>query len=620
MKLRTDVLARLLFGSAAVLGLVLAAPPAAAAQDDENSLSSSVPADGDTLSVSPDQLVFTFVRELGADHALSAPVSCDTQPQDTGVPQISGDDERVVTVEILTPLPRGGCSVAWILRDELQQTISEGRFAFSVQNDPVPTETEAPAETPTNTTLPVTTATTGDDGEGSTGGAEWLGRVLSTLGILIIFGALVLIGVAWPEGPEYVITVRFLRSMWALALIGTVLFLVAFTADATDRSLGASLSPSTWFDLADDAGWPGRAAIARLVLVIATGWVVMRPERVIDPTTQLPAFGIPLLAIAAVGLSRTGGDLAPIGVLVSIGHALSAGVWVGGVALVARVVLAGPGDDDLVQAVRGFSRISLPAILGTIITGVIQLVRLDGGSLFDSGHGRLVLLKAVGVAAMVFVAVTARQMVSARLARAQEMTVPLADRFRRAFSAEAGIGIVVLMLSGWLLALTPPRIVETDSANYPITVPFVDEATGIDIDVKITPASVGLNGIRVEVKAPEQVSNLVLSFVPPVGSTARPVDQPISNLTGVGAAVLRASNGIPLDEAGTWTLQLTVVTPTGSLTGATSSFDVAPADTGTGTTVGPSVVIIDPNVSTTVATATSVPAAGDTTTPTVAGG
>jgi copper transport protein len=290
------------------------------------------------------------------------------------------------------------------------------------------------------------------------------------------------------------------------------------------------------------------------------------------------------------------------------------------VALVARVVLAGPGDDDLVQAVRGFSRISLPAILGTIITGVIQLVRLDGGSLFDSGHGRVVLLKAVAVAAMVFVAVTARQMVSARLARAQEMTVPLADRFRRAFSAEAGIGVVVLLLSGWLLALTPPRIVETDNANYPVSVPFVDEATGIDIDVKITPARIGRNGIRVEVNAPEQISNLVLLFVPPEGSSAAPVEQAIPNLTGVGAALLRASDGLPLDDSGTWTIQLNVVTPTGALTGATSSFEISPAETDTDPAVTPSVVFVDPNASTTVAPATPGSVTDDNTAPTATGG
>ena len=231
-------------------------------------------------------------------------------------------------------------------------------------------------------------------------------------------------------------------------------------------------------------------------------------------------------------------------------------------------------------------------------------------------------MKAVAVAAMVFVAVTARQMVSARLARAQEMTVPLADRFRRAFSAEAAIGVVVLMLSGWLLALTPPRIVETDNATYPVTVPFVDETTGIDINVKVTPARVGRNGIRVEVMAPEQISNLVLLFVPPVGSSASPVEQSIPNLTGIGAALLRASDGIPLDDSGTWTVQLSVVTATGALTGATSSFEVLADDEGGTPGSAPVVtVLVDPNASTTtVATATSVPAVGDTTPTSAPGG
>ena len=106
--------------------------PAAAGEAAENSLSSVTPADGDTLGSSPTELVFTFLRELGADHTLTAGVTCDTQPQNTGVPQIGDNDERVVTVEILTPLPRGGCSVVWVLRDELEQPITEGRFAFSV--------------------------------------------------------------------------------------------------------------------------------------------------------------------------------------------------------------------------------------------------------------------------------------------------------------------------------------------------------------------------------------------------------------------------------------------------------------------------------------------------------
>ena len=67
--------------------------------------------------------------------------------------------------------------------------------------------------------------------QGSTGGALWFGRLLSTLGILVVFGGLALISVGWPEGPEYVVTVRFLRAAWVLSMLGTILYVIAYTAD-----------------------------------------------------------------------------------------------------------------------------------------------------------------------------------------------------------------------------------------------------------------------------------------------------------------------------------------------------------------------------------------------------
>ena len=283
-------------------------------------------------------------------------------------------------------------------------------------------------------------------------GPTWLGRVLSTFGLAVLFGSLVLIVAAWPEGPEYILAVRFLRSVWLLTLVGTLLFVVALSAAVQGESLGSGLNPSGWIDLLD-AGWAGRAAVARLVLVVASLWVVLRPERVIDPTTQLPALAIPTLAVVTLGLERTGGDLAILGVIAGVAHALAMAVWIGGVVLLARVVLAGPGEEDLVHAVRGFGRISGPAIVITVISGLVQLYRLDGGSLFSEPHGRVLLLKTVLVAAMLFVGLTARQVVQARLARAGDLAPPMADRLRRAFGTEAVIGVLVIGLSGWLLGL-----------------------------------------------------------------------------------------------------------------------------------------------------------------------
>jgi putative copper export protein len=579
--------------------LALAAP-AAAQSEEENSLLSSDPANGATVGSSPEVLTFQFSRELGDDDRFTAPVACGTAPQETGIPVV-GDDGQSVTVEVLTPFPRGACVISWLLQDGLEQTIAEGRITFSVENAPSTVATTAPPDAATATTVPPTAEATGDaTDDGSAGGALWLGRVLSTLGILVVFGSLVLIGTAWPEGTEYVVTVRFLRSMWALATVGTLLYVVALRADETGESFGSSLGPASWLDLMD-AGASGQAALARLVLVLASGWVVARPERVIDPTTQLPAYGITALTVVTIGFTRTEGDLAAVGVVLAVAHAFATAIWFGGVVLVARVVLAGPGDDDLVQAVRGFSRLSVPAILVTVGTGVLQVIRLVGGSLFTSSHGRVMLLKAIAVAAMVFVAVTTRQVVAARLDRAHEMTAPLADRFRRAFGAEAAIGVVVLALSGWLLALTPAQVTESDGESYTVSRTFTDETSGLDVTVRIGPSEVGLNGIRVEVDSPEEgLSNLVVSFLPPEGTQARGIDQPIG-LRGAGVARLREEIGIPLDVAGTWTLQVSATTSTGSVAGAQNTFTVSEGDTeATTTTTGAvATVLVDPNAATT---------------------
>lgn len=571
---------------------------ASAQSTTENELVSSEPADGDTVAVSPDQLTFTFAEALGPDDVFSAPVGCGSATQSTGIPVV-GSDRTQVTVEVLGPFPRGACAISWLLRDGLGESIDSGVITFSVQSAPTTdddadadnadnADDEAPAPTPT-TPSPSADAEAVD--EGSSGGALWLGRVISTTAILALFGALALVGTAWPEGPEYVITMRFLRSLWALALIGTLLFVVAFTADVSGRAFGSSLSPGGWFDLAD-AGWPGRAALARLVLVIASGWVVLRPERVIDPTTQLPAFVIPALAVVSVGLARTGGDFAVVGSMLAILHALGAAVWLGGALLVARVVVAGPGEEDLVHAVRGFNRVSAPAIAITVVTGVFQMFRLVGGGLFTTGHGQVLVLKTVVVAVLIFLAMTTRQMVSARLRRADEMSAPAADRFRRAYTAEAGIGVVVLAFSGWLLALQPAQI--DDRAGYAIERQFTDTESGLDVIVSVTPARTGLNGLRVEVNAPQDgISNLVVAFIPPAESGVDGIEQPIP-LTTAGTAVLDTDVGLPFSVPGTWRMEVTGATRTGvseaqtsfTVTGDEIDLELTPggATTGDGTT------------------------------------
>ncbi len=550
----------------------------------QNTLEESDPADGAVLRSSPSQIVLRFAEPIGEANQVS--IACgsggENNPFTDFVPPSVGEDGTSLAVEIVAPIPAGTCEVSWQVSEPSGEPGVQGDFSFTV-SEPTPTlPGGGAAPGPTSTTPSGTTASQADDEEVAdasevSDGITWLGRVLSILGVAILFGALVLIVAAWPEGPEYIIAVRFLRAVWLLAFVGTLLYVVALTAAVKDESFGSGLNPSGWLDLLD-AGWAGRAAIARLVLVVASGWVVLRPERVIDPTTQLPAIGIPALAAVTLGLSRTGGDLAVLGVIAGIAHALAMAIWVGSVVLLARVVLAGPGEEDLVHAVRGFARISGPVIVVTVVSGLVQLYRLDGGALFSAGHGKVLLLKTLLVAAMVFVTLSAGQIVQTRLARASELTVPMSYRLRRAFGTEAVLGVAVIALSGWLLSLDPGKLPEDDGIDFAIEKDIRDPEAGIDLTVLLEPGRVGTNRLRVEVREPDTgLDGLELRFSPPVGSDAGVVIQRIP-LTGAGIADSGPDGGVPFEVAGAWTLQVSASTPNGTLSEAGSSFEVLSAD------------------------------------------
>jgi copper transport protein len=560
---------------AAGAGIARATPPTVP----ENTVINSSPENGTSVAASPPEIIIGFAEELGEDgNEIVLSCEADTIPL-LPVEVLDGTSLRV---EIPDPLPKGTCTANWSVTAPDNTPNASGVLSFIVQNDPAPTSTPTADSAASTATTPPTGSVDAEDAATSTSGqddpdvvdfsvagrgqgAVWLGRLLSTIGIATLFGALLVITAAWPEGVEYLVTIKFLRAVWIVAVIGTLLFTATASSVVTPNGGGSGFNPATWLDLLD-AGWAGRLVLLRLVLLLASAWVAFRPDRAIDPTSQMVALGIPALCAATLGISRTVGNLPALGVLMGVLHALAMSVWIGGVILLARVVLSGPGDEDLVHAVRGFGRVSTPAIAVTIATGVVQMIRLDGGSLFDSGHGRVVVLKAVVVAVMIFVAISARQFIAERLNRAQNMSVPLADRLRRIFGAEAGIGLLTLALSSWLLALVPPTITVGPSIDYAVRQSHPIAAANLDVELRLTDDSVGLPGLQVEVlEADEGLTGLVVVFTAPpndlnVGSIRQPVP-----LTGEGVAVRLQGTGIglPISVPGNWTIQVEASTAAG---------------------------------------------------------
>ena len=555
--------------TAVLIGLLTLLPGVAHA---ENEVVTSEPADGTTLATSPTQIVINFTEEIGELRIVS--LECNTDPITLPAPTLSGNS-RVMTVAIPDALPRGLCVATWRVSDSDGEPNGSSLLSFTVDAEPAATTTPADEDANTSsngsTSASAPATTSGGDAETKTvalnrvetgTGPLWRGRVLSTLGIAAVFGALVLIAAAWPEGVEYLITVRFLRAAWVLALIGTVLFTSAAAAAVTGSSLGSGFSPGAWFDLLD-AGWAGRAALFRLIFVIASAWVAFRPDRVLDPATQAAALGIPALAVAMIGVGRVDGSLAALGLLLGIAHALAMAIWLGGVILLTRVVLSGPGDEDLVHAVRGFARISVIAIVVTIGTGLAQMLRLDGSDLFGSAHGLWTVLKVLLVAAMVFVGLSARQFAQKRLNRAHELTVPMADRLRRAFGTEAAIGIVTLLASSWLLSLTPANVTAEPSINYAITRTILVPEADLDVTVKLTRNSVGNSGLEVTINSPaEGLTGLEVMLTPPYNTVTGAIVQPVP-LPGAGVATRSESVGLPIIVPGDWLLRINAQTAAG---------------------------------------------------------
>jgi len=369
--------------------------------------------------------------------------------------------------------------------------------------------------------------------------------------LAVLFGSLVLIAIAWPEGVEYILTVRFLRTTWIITTVSTYLFAGALAANQTGASIGSALVPTGWGDLMDTT--PGKAALIRLVFVVGSAYAVMRPERVIDPSSQLPALVPPGIAVVTMAFSRA--EYSLLGNLTGAVHALAMAVWLGGLVLLSRVVLAGPGEEDLVHAVRGFSRIAKPALIATVVTGLFQMFQLDRGA-FNTSHGLVVIVKALFVSAMVFVGVAARQFISQRVSRVDTMTAPLASRLRRALGIEALIGVLVMALTAWLLALSPAGLAAGDSGSLQLGAVhrFVSTTGTVEIDVQFS-ERVGANDVRIRVNTPEAgLTGLTVDFIPPVNSFVNGMSINQIPLAGTGTAVLEKSDGFILNATGTWTV------------------------------------------------------------------
>ena len=532
------------------------------------------------MQVQPPQMMIKFRDAIVDVGKMGISVKCNNEPVGIALPQL-GTDSKTVSFAVTSILAAGECLINWNLADG-----SQGSIPFTSQ---IVSETTIPAAdgATTDTTVPAVigeVVTQSAGGGPRVGGLLGLLRIFEYLLVAAIFGGLLTVTLAWPEGIDYGVCLRFFRITWLLA-VATMYLIVAITAMRnSDSTFIGSLNPFSWFGALNNAA--GLILLLRFALVIGSFWVTFQPARVFEPATQVPAITLITVMMATFGLTRLGQHVPLFTYIFGITHALAIGMWLGGLLLLSRTVLNAPGEADLLNAVHGFTRISVTLIVVAIATGVMQVYLLDSFNIFSTGHGRLNLLKLIVVSAIIWISLMFKNFTVKRLSKESELTSKMAWRLRRAVSTELLVGILVLGLTSWMVPMHPPQA-RASGAGPTLPYAFREDLENdrFHVIISLTPSTTGVNAMRIELLEPSRINNFVVKLIPSeIGYAGIAINVPLKRR---GAAIVMGDGSFTLPVAGVWSIEISGATTTGELIPLATTITITESAVAPTTTLAP---------------------------------
>lgn len=407
-----------------------------------NSLESSDPADGATLSTAPATMLLRFANAVPLD-TLTVTLIDPTGARADLAGAAHGAEER----EVVVPLPvlaNGAHTLRWRLVGADGHAVT-GRVDFTIALTPSSTpSTTAP---PTTAPDPDPTAAEQDAGEPEQTPAAigWLIRVAAYLALVVAVGAMAIHGLL--DGAGRAATVLRLTAQRAVLAVGvaSALQLLVLAADVGGV---APWSAWSWLDAATATN-PGKALVARFALC-AAALAILGPGRPVHRDLEHTTLGFLALAAwttwAFTGHAGNRGS-AWLGVPLDVAHHGAATVWLGGLAGLAWLSRKPRSDADLAEPARRFSRVAATAVAVLVVTGVAQTLRLHEG-LPDLGtaHGRLLAAKVAALAVLLVVANGNRRRVAGPFPAAA---------LHRALLTELALGVAIIGATAALVVSSP---------------------------------------------------------------------------------------------------------------------------------------------------------------------
>jgi copper transport protein len=460
---------------------------------------------------------------------------------------------------------------------------------------------------------PVAAGSSGSSGR-DVAAALAVDRFVGYAGLVTMLGGVVFLLVCWPAGWA----LRRARVMLWGGLLAAAVAAVAGLALQSTADVGAGLSQVT--DAAPLrallATRFGHAHVARLVLLLAIGitlWAVHarrpRPGRLLSGLLLVELAGV--VGTVSVEGHAAAGAWPTARMPLDVAHVAAAGVWLGGLAMLAvaalpaarRPILAArsaavearvsvgagasaaaggpePGETPasygvenpglaVKAAVARFSTLALGCVMVLVASGLLAAWRQVGelDAITTTHYGQLVLVKAALLAVVLCFAAVSRRQVRARAARSLTAAgaTPAArwSVLVRSVRAEAALAAVVLAVTSVLVATTPAR------AAYRPTQQRTVQAGPLTVQLTAVPAAAHSLDVHIYVFGRGGLTTYVREL-------RAQAELPAQHLGPVTVPLLRAGTGhfiaerVLLPHAGTWTLHLTV---------RASEFDAYSADT-----------------------------------------
>lgn len=285
------------------------------------------------------------------------------------------------------------------------------------------------------------------------------GRYLGYAGLVLAIGPALLLTLLWP---------RQVPRRGAIRLVGAGLGLIAASAVA-----------AIWLQAPYGSGRPAYDVTAAQLTDVLTsgfgGWMVLRLAAVAGLALLLPPMlrgqggrvrggrvrRWTLAAVAPAGLATwplTGhaaaSPLPPVGIVADIVHIAAMSVWLGGLVVLAVVLLRRAHPRTLGVILPVWSRWAAISVVWLVGAGLVQAVSEVGApsALVGTAYGRVLLAKAGLLVAVLAAAAYARRLV-------QRRAVPVdgEHRLRRTVGLEVTATALVLALSAVLVQVTPAR-------------------------------------------------------------------------------------------------------------------------------------------------------------------